>query len=94
MNKELQRAIKEVLKARIDKENHGMMVTKKVSHQDLRLLFDNEIDIYHGYNSKGFNGKNNVIVQRDKIIAIIKPRYASKKVNGMYKELTPIIEWL
>lgn len=94
MEKNLQKAIKNVLSVRVDSENYGMLSTKKNSHSDLRLLYENNIDIHFGYYSKGINGQKNVIVRDNKVIAKIEPRYSSRKVNGMYKQLQPKIEWL
>ena len=88
MEKNLKKAIKNVLATRIDRANYGMLSTKKNNPIDLRLLWENNIDIHFGYYDKGFNGQKNVIVQNNEIVAKIKPRY------GKYKELQPTIEWL
>lgn len=90
---EIKKAIKEILKVRVDRANHGMLSTLKASYGALKLLDNENIDVFYGYD-KHFNGSYNVVVKDDEIIAHIKPKHSSKKVNGMYKELQPTIEWL
>ena len=82
-DKQIKNAIMDVLKARVDRENYGMMSRASASMKNIMLLADNNIDI----------DRNMRFVTKDgEKIFKIKRKYASKKVNGMYKELTPTLE--
>lgn len=62
----------------IDRNNYGLLSTFKPDNQALKYIRDNNIQI------KG----NKVIKDGEPIYNIIR-KYASKKINGMYKELSP-----
>lgn len=91
MKKEILTAIKNNLKVKVDRANYGVMSREKLNDQQQLLLYREKIEIYF---ERRYNGVYNAIAQNGRIIGIIKQRYATKKINGMYKQLQPIIEWI
>jgi hypothetical protein len=84
----IKNAINEILAARIDRANYGMLSTKRTSFSSHNLLAINGIKITSGMCYK------DSILQNGVEIGKIHYRYASQKRNGMYKMLKPQIEWL
>ena len=79
MTKEIKGAIMDILKYWVNVRNYGHCSI----HPDIRqeiLLRDNKIRI---------DRKNDIITQNGKPILKIKRRFAARRVNLMYKELTP-----
>ncbi len=83
MEREIRKAIMDVLMASIDKENYGMLSTRNASRCSYNILYTAKIR---------FEGNN--IMQDGNLIGIIKRRYSSRRVHLMYKELKPCIAWL
>lgn len=81
--KDLKNAILNKILADIDRENNGMLSAARVNFSDLSLLRRENVTF-----------RNNDIFKDGVIIAHIKRRYAAKKVNGAYKQLKPIIEYM
>lgn len=90
MKKEVLKAIKNILKVKIDYSNYGMLSCERIDHADILTLERNGIVIYF---ERKYNGVYNAIVKENEVIGVIKQRYATKKINGMYKQLQPVIEW-
>ena len=80
-NKEIKTAILEILKSRINRENNGIFVHNNNTFRHMQTLRNNNI-IINDY----------TVTQNDVIIYKIKRQYASRKINGMYKELMPKLE--
>lgn len=78
MNKQIKDAIMDMLKARIDRENYGMLSNYRISPSSPLILKNNGIVI-----------DGNFVYQNGKPIFKIIDRYAAKKTNGMYKKLKP-----
>lgn len=78
MDGSTQDALKRVVQARIDQENFGMMTSSRPRDSDLIFLRHAGIEV-----------SGDTIKENGRPIMRIVHRYAAKKQNGMYKELTP-----
>ena len=83
MNKQIKDAILDVVKGAVDARNYGMLSTYRTRFDSHKILRREGIKVGEYKITKG-----------DTVIANIHHRYASRKVNGMYKELNPTIEYL
>lgn len=83
ITKEIKAAILDVVKSQVDHSNNGYLSTYRTQPDSHDILFRNRIRI-----------KDNGITMDGKPIAKIHRRYASRRVNLQYKELTPTIEYL
>lgn len=80
--KEIKKAILDVLNDSIDKGNYGLNSRYRVDYHSVNLL--------HVENVRVDNNKN-IVTKDGTPIYKINRRHASRKQNGMYKELTPTI---
>ena len=87
ITKEIKKAVDEILAARIDSANYGMMATKRASFYSHQLLARNGIKITSKMSVKDF------ITKDGENIGKVSYRYANTKRNGMYKMLKPKVEW-
>ena len=78
MTKEVKDAVMRCLMYNIDWENYGIFATRKFSWEDARVLKQNGISI-----------SDSAVLKDDEIIFLIERRYATRKVDGMYKQLKP-----
>ena len=63
----------------------GMLSNKRINPNDIRMLNNNHIRIF------SVGGR---IEKNGEVIATITKRYASRKTNGTYRELKPMITYL
>lgn len=85
--KEIKDAVLDVVMGRIDKNNYGMLSNYQVRPCNVFILHRSKIQITDK------NYLPDEILQDGVTIGKIHHRYASRKVNGMYKTLKPKIEW-
>lgn len=83
ITKEIKIAILDAIKADIESRNFGMLANYRRNAQTSQIMWRNKIRIHE---SK--------ITMNDTQIATIQRRYSSVKRNGMYKELTPTINYI
>lgn len=81
----IKKAITNYIDVQRDYNYLGMLSNKRINSNDMRLLNGNHIRIYYEEGRIERNGE---------VIATIKKRFASRKTNGTYKELKPIINYL
>ena len=85
ITKEIKYAIADILMARIDRENYGMLSCYRALDSSHRILETNGIHITSRLST------TDEVMQDGKEIAKIKYRYAAHKRDGMYKMLRPEI---
>lgn len=78
MTKEVKDAVMRCLMYNIDQENYGMFATRKYSWEDAHILKRNGVSI-----------SDSAVLVNDEIVYLIKRKYSSRKVDGMYKQLKP-----
>lgn len=83
MEKELKKAILDIIKGGVNRRNYQMCSTYHINHNSIIICDRNNIHF-----------TENQILQDGVVIATIKKRYAARKCKGMYKELTPIITYI
>lgn len=87
---EIKEAVYEVLKSKQLKANHGMLFNANANMKNVKILSENDIDIYFEKCYKTNNEKfYNVVVMNNNIIGFIKIRYSDKT----HKMLKPLVEW-
>lgn len=87
VTKEIKDAIQDVLNARIDSHNYGMLGNYRMSFDSHKIVRNGKIEI-----PTDLYGTKDIKQNGVKIGEVIF-RYASKKVNGMYKLLKPKFVW-
>lgn len=80
----IKQAINNYIDVQREYNNVGMF-SKQINKNVIRLLYSNHIRVFY---EKG------IIEQNGRTIATITKRYASRKKNGCYKELKPIINYI
>lgn len=83
MSPQIKRAIISKLKYQIDRSNYGMMSTVRPDWSAEQTL-----------NREGYALKGDEVLCHGVVVARVHRRYASRRVNLMYKELVPTLEVL
>ena len=87
VSKEIQNAVNDILLARIDKDNYGMLGKYRMSFDSHKIVKRENIVIpteMYGVREIRRNGE---------IIGTVEFRFSSTKRNGMYKMLNPKFVW-
>lgn len=80
ITKEEKKAIQEMIMVQIDRCNYGMLSKRDIQYSWLKILQNADITV---------NFNKRIVAKNDIPVYEIKAKYASKKVNGMYKLLKP-----
>lgn len=88
VTKQIKEAITDMVCYYIDNANYGMMSNYRLNRRNSDILEENGIAITRKLCA------TDEVRQDGKVIATITHRYASRKVNGMYKMLKPQITYL
>ena len=78
---ELKSAVMDVLQGKIDRDNYGMSSRYHVDFQSQKIWTNNKISV-----------RGNTVYKNGTPIFKIERKYASKKSDGMYKELKPVLK--
>lgn len=81
--KKIKDAVMDTLKARIAYSNDGMMSTVKSSEQSHKIMAQYKVKI-----------DGNTVTQNGEPLFAIHRRYAARKTQGCYRELTPTLEYI
>lgn len=81
--KQIKAAVMDTLKARIAYANDGMMSTVKASEQSHKIMAQYKVKI-----------DGNTVTQNGEPLFAIHRRYAARKTQGCYRELTPTLEYI
>lgn len=80
--KQIEAAIIDSLMTMIDRSNYGMCSNRHTKDSSFKILDDEHIKIYR---------RENIVTKDGEPFYKINNRYATRKVNGMYKELKPVL---
>lgn len=87
VSKEIKNAVKDMLLAKIDRQNYGMLGNYRMSFDSHKIVRKENIVIpTEMYGTRE-------ILQNGEVIGNVEFRYASKKRNGMFKMLNPKFVW-
>ena len=81
--KQIKAAVMDTLKARIAYANDGMMSTVKASEQSHKIMVQYKVKI-----------DGDTVTQNGEPMFAIHRRYAARKTQGCYRELTPTLEYI
>ena len=88
ITKQIKDAVLDLVMSRIDCKNYGMLSNYRLNCRTNEVLHDNNIKV------TGKLCTTDEVTQNGNLIAKIKYRYASRKINGMYKMLIPLITYI
>lgn len=88
ITKQIKDAVMDVVMMRIDHANYGMLSGYRMPYASANVLERNKIRITSRLCT------TDEVVQDGNVIAKITYRYATRKVNGMYKMLKPQIAYV